>query len=106
MTFNNEGISLTHDEVVDWLKWYMAKQERGGVLEGDRNNLGAAILYFFESGPNYIGEQAHTTKCYQCMGKGHSNLVLLGSDKPQSCNACNGTGRQAKPSDPMDGKND
>lgn len=91
MRFDDKEILATHQEILDWLAWFLIEQTKRGMPKDAKDSLGAAIMTFFASGPEYLKSGK---KCEACQGRGHRNLFLLGQDKPTPCAECKGTGRK------------
>ncbi len=93
MTFDQDGIKLEHTEALAWVEWFLLEQTRRGIAKNLKDQIGATLFAFLDSGPAYLTSLSKTSiKCPKCQGRGHSNLFLAGSAKPLSCNNCDGTG--------------
>ena len=94
MTFDQDGITVGHAEACAWADWFLLEQTRHGVPKDQKDQIGAIIYAFLDSGKAFVASGSTTSiPCPKCQGRGHSNLFLVGSSKPVACGNCQGTGK-------------
>lgn len=93
MTYTQEDISGKHSDFCAWADWFVKEQVRRGATKPNADFIGSVLFAFLDSGKAYLAQQESSIDCPKCQGKGHSNLFLLGQDKPSPCGNCKGTGR-------------
>lgn len=95
MTYTQNEVAGTHMEFIEWADWFLKEQTRRGVPADHVGQMGALLYAFLDSGKVYIVQHGKHIDCPKCQGRGHSNLFLLGQDKPSPCGNCQGTGKIA-----------
>lgn len=94
MKFTEHSIEVSHQDALKWVEWFLLEQTRRGLPKNEKDKAGFTIMAFLESGPGFIKSQGEPMiNCPKCQGRGHSNLFLVGQDKPTPCKNCEGTGR-------------
>lgn len=91
MKFTGDGIEGTHPEFMESIWAYVRFQVSQGMSPYAGNQMGQHLAQYL----GFLQDFASTTKCKACDGKGHNNLVKLGSKTPEPCSDCKGTGRVA-----------
>lgn len=105
MRFDEKEMTLTHEEALKWVEWFLLEQTRRGLPKNEKDHAGFIIMAFLESGPTFIKSNGgEFIKCPKCQGRGHSNLFLLGQKEPTKCENCAGTGSVV--TGKMEGAND
>lgn len=99
MKFTPEGIEATHDEMVEWLKWFCGRMQDNQASPAAVREFGHNAAQWLATGANYVhGTQGDL--CDLCEGTGQSKLRMMSNNGLKAtgrvipCSACGGTGRK------------